>query len=238
MATLILRSSCAPLSGATTTTGGRSRNIHINGDILDYRSLPIGCDVTLVPRVTVIQNNNDDGNSFAKNDNTIVQLRTLRIPNQQFLPCGMNNIITIDRQELVHASTTAAVDNNVGNHDGANYLLSLTNCVVNIDKVDNSSVVLPVTAVPSTFQFSFHGGNELDEYNNNVYNIGGGEVHRVGEIHSSFDFSTAVEYYNDNVRRSSKREEEERDTCNSMHNSNNFTTSSSAWNNNNIHTDK
>ena len=120
-----------------------------------------------MPRVTVIQNNNDDGNSFAKNDNTIVQLRTLRIPNQQFLPCGMNNIITIDRQELVHASTT------VGD-DGANYLLSLTNCVVNIDTVDNSSITLPVTAMPSTFQFSFHGGNELDEYNNNVYNIGGG----------------------------------------------------------------
>ena len=193
-----------------------------------------------MPRVTVIQNNNDDENSFAKNDNKIVQLRTLRIPNQQFLPCGMNNIITIDRQELVHASTTAAVDNNVGNHDGANYLLSLTNCVVNIDTVDNSSITLPVTAMPSTFQFSFHGGNELDDYdNNNVYNIGGGgEVHRMGEIHSSFDFSTAVEYYNDNVRRSSKREEEERDTCNSMHNSSkNFTTLSSAWNNNNIHTD-
>ena len=241
MATLILRSSCAPLSGGATATAGHNRNIMSNkGDnMLDYRSLPIACDVTILPRVTVIQNNNNDENSsFVKNDNEIVQLRTLRIPNQQFLPCGMNNIITIDQEQELHTttSTTAGIDNG-GNHDGANYLLSLTNCVVNIDTVDNSSITLPVTAVPSTIQFSFHGGNEELDENDNVYNIGGGNFHRVGEIHSSFDFSTAVEYYNDNIRKF-HREREERDTCNnSMRNSNNVTTSSSSWNNNNMHTD-
>ena len=227
MATLLLRSNCgAPFSGSggggTFLRNNHHRSTSDNNQDLDaIINLPLQCDVTIVPRITIPNNNND--NVPTSSSSTSHKLHTLNVPNQVLNPCGINNIISIDNQELFN--TNEGEDNDNGS---ANYLLSLTHCVVNID-MDNSSNItsLPVTANPSSFQFTFYkekndkellwgGNNNIDT----VFNTNG-KVHRVGEIHTSFDYTTAIEYYQENVRNKNQQNDE---VCNKLLHNNNSTT--------------
>jgi len=235
MATLILRSNCgAPYNGSGQPgVGGGTflRNNHHhstsdNNQDSDYAiiNLPLQCDVTIVQQITIPNSNNDNN---TPSSSTFHKLHTLKVPNQVLNPCGINNIISIDNQELFN--TNEGEDNDNGSD---NYLLSLTQCVVNIDleNNDNKNITsLPVTANPSTFQFTFHkekndkeslwGGNNVDDtvfYTN-------GQVHSVGEIHTSFDYTTAIEYYQENVRNKKNQQQQNDEVCNKLHNNNSTT---------------
>ena len=239
MALLLLRSNCgAPFNGSRRTGGSGGgtflRNNHHrssdNNQDSDYSiiNLPLQCDVTLVPRITIPNNNN---NVPSSSSSTIHKLHTLKVPNQVLNPCGINNIISIDDQELFN--TNEGEDND--NDGSANYLLSLTHCVVNIDMKnnDNNNITsLPVTANPSTFQFTFYKEKNDKESiwgeNNNVDDVDtilytNGKVHRVGEIHTSFDYTTAIEYYQENVRNKKNQQQKNDEVCNKLHNNNSTT---------------
>eukprot|EP00579_Thalassiosira_antarctica_P010683 CAMPEP_0201910888 /NCGR_PEP_ID=MMETSP0903-20130614/2077_1 /ASSEMBLY_ACC=CAM_ASM_000552 /TAXON_ID=420261 /ORGANISM="Thalassiosira antarctica, Strain CCMP982" /LENGTH=1124 /DNA_ID=CAMNT_0048445565 /DNA_START=41 /DNA_END=3412 /DNA_ORIENTATION=- len=210
---------------------------------LDFiASLPLQCDVTLVPRIPIHGDSlfgehdftnpaSDPNEQISSSTDHQKQLRTLRISKQSFHPCGMNNIITINRLP----ATTGG---------GANYLLSLTHCEVDMGS-GSASVVLPVSALPSTFQFSFHGvDNDSSSWGDDTaYYVGGG-VHRMGEIHVLFDYSTAMEMHHENVRKKSYKEEAACKSTNSRHDNgntqvfptepsvgSNATASSTSWNN-------
>jgi len=241
MATLLLTSNCgAPFSGQPGVGGGGAflRNNHHrstsdNNQDSDYAiiNLPLQCDVTIVPRIT-IPNNNNNNNVPTSSSSTIHKLHTLKVPNQVLNPCGINNIISIDNQELFNTNEEGE-DNDNGN--GANYLLSLTHCAVNIDNDNSSNITsLPITSNPSTFQFTFYKEKNDKESlwgeNNNVVDddvdtvfYTNGKVHRVGEIHTSFDYTTAIEYYQENVRNKKNQQQKNNEVCNKLHNNNSTT---------------
>jgi len=234
MATLILRSNCgAPYngSGQPGVGGGGAflRNNHHrssdNNQDSDYAAiinLPLQCDVTLVPRITIPNSNNDNN---TPSSSTSHKLHTLKVPNQVLNPCGINNIISIDNQELSNTNEEGEDNDNDGS---ANYLLSLTHCVVNIDNDNSSNITsLPITSNPSTFQFTFYKEKNDKESlwgeNNNDDTVfyTNGQVHRVGEIHTSFDYTTAIEYYQENVRKNKQQQNDE--VCNKLQNNNSTT---------------
>jgi len=227
MATLILRSNCgAPFNGGVGGTFLRNHHHRSSDDNQDSDyaiiNLPLQCDVTLVPRITIPNNNNNVSSS------TVHKLHTLKVPNQVLNPCGINNIISIDNQELFNTNEEGEDNDNDGS---ANYLLSLTHCVVNIDMENNSSNItsLPITSNPSTFQFTFYKEKNDKESlwgeNNNDDTVfyTNGKVHRVGEIHTSYDYTTAIEYYQENVHNKKNQQQKNDEVCNKLHNNNSTT---------------
>lgn len=195
----------SPYSDDHTRENNNNKDRH---DHFEYiSSLPIQCDVSLIPRLPITTNDGENKNYNiysvydSKNPSQIFNANpkqqrkqkrghsgmVLHFPRQSFLPCGMNNVISID--QLLPPSNGHEVD--------VSFLLSLTQCVVITNHYDGvifnptlplSDASLPVLATPSTFQFSFHNVHSSSAM------LGLSRL-AVGEIHVSFDHSIALEYY-------------------------------------------
>ncbi|KAL3769645.1 hypothetical protein ACHAWU_010249 [Discostella pseudostelligera] len=249
---------------STSFASSHARNRNINNDNLDdfeyIASQPIQCDISLIPRLPITTINDDSiGNPFndtkehtQNNDNTHRRQQrkqrggrragtVLHFPRQPFHPCGMNNVIVID--QLLPTSSTHNLHGS-GSTDES-YLLSLTQCVVNIEHDGITTTnptyldasLLPVLASPSTFQFSFRNRqNKLHSTDHISYErLALGAV-AVGEIHVAFDYSLALEYYHEIFHPSHddtthQNHEQEATTCDHVKStsfSNNTTFSSSS----------
>ena len=171
-------------------------------------SLPLQCDMAIIPRIShsalpsTSRHETPPSNSDKKKERA-----TLRVENQQFLPCGMDNHIT-----LKNLPATAELSSGGGS---ASYFLSLTRCKVQWG--DDSIVLLPIDAMPSTFQVSFSYDNNDSSSVWNEYDAEGfsDDVPRFGEVRVSFDFSTAAQWYAENQTKNDS--EPDSSSCESKH---------------------
>jgi hypothetical protein len=108
-------------SSSTTTTA-----VDEDEDIL--ASLPISCDVLIMPEIPGDHNSQIEPNGYHPPE-------LLELLENQFNPCGVSNVLLLE------------------NFPWRNVLLSLTSCNIKYDNVS-----LPVEPIPSTFDFSFPEG--------------------------------------------------------------------------------
>lgn len=174
-------------------------------EILDkLTALPVQCDITIVPRaqhpsdLSSVNNassldSNDTSNSSRVDVNgggeSDVMMQPVRITQQNFHPCGMDNIV-----RLADGSVTTS-----------DFILSLANCGVRVGGINEHEdgkkrIRLPVQAIPSSLSIpSFHNNVEEDTMGHHRDNLSNsysrGEKHTVEEVAISFDFSMAVDVY-------------------------------------------
>jgi len=163
-------------------------------DVEFLQALPLQCDITIIPRA---HPNDDDGAEYLPinatslnsdgdfdaqsnaDDNQRMGIKPIRITKQRFHPCGIDNIVRL-------AGTTTMTSSSSRNDDNHDFILSLTNCGVHID--EDTMIQLPVQAVPSAFSFP-KSSDTLYAYSS------GGVKHGVEEVAVSFDFSIALDMY-------------------------------------------
>jgi hypothetical protein len=163
-------------------------------DVEFLQALPLQCDITIIPRA---HPNDDDGAEYLPinatslnsdgdfdaqsngDDNQRMSIKPIRITKQRFHPCGIDNIVRL-------AGTTTMTSSSSRNDDNHDFILSLTNCGVHID--EDTMIQLPVQAVPSAFSFP-KSSDTLYAYSS------GGVKHGVEEVAVSFDFSIALDMY-------------------------------------------
>eukprot|EP00984_Skeletonema_dohrnii_P037882 scaffold40447_cov228-Skeletonema_dohrnii-CCMP3373.AAC.1 len=174
------------------STHGQSLQRHGVEFIGNLQALPVQCDITIIPRAhpadssanaTSSLDTNDHVNSYDGNESMNI-LQPIRITKQHFHPCGIDNIV-----RLANTGTVSS-----------DFILSLANCGVTVamHKDENEEVrILPVQAVPSSFAVpSFDSvEEEMGRGDNMPYSYSGGETHSVEEVAVSFDFSIAVDVY-------------------------------------------
>jgi len=154
-------------------------------DVEFLQALPLQCDITIIPRahndgdyLNATSLNSGDNNS--NDDGIMNMIQPIRITKQRFHPCGVENIVRLAGVATTTASKMSSSSSLRNGDDKHDFILSLANCGVRIDNEgDDDRMKLPVQAVPSSFSFSYSGG----------------EKHNVEEVAVSFDFSMAVDVY-------------------------------------------
>ena len=191
-----------------TRLGLLSRDNNNNArEIIDkLQTLPLQCDITIIPRAHPITDElsvtatpldsegiTSDNNVHDEVIHNIIQ--PIRISRQQFHPCGTENIVRLAKGAAVSTE----------------FILSLANCGVHVH-IDGSSTMLPIQAIPSSV--SIPTNNEDDDElgllfirdMSSLYSYSeGGETRNVEEIAVSFDFSTAVDNYQQKLEDSKQK---------------------------------
>ncbi len=197
----LMPSSHSTISASVHARAGTPNKKNDRLEDFDYiASHPIQCDVSLIPRLQPITANGGATGQQQKQRGRSITMR--HFPKQSFLPCGMNNVISID-QFLPASAHEHERDRDID----MPYLLSLNHCVVHIEReidanptLSTSDASLPVLASPSTFQFSFRYANNNRHSDHPSDARLGLSRAAVGEIQVSFDYSIALEYYNEITR--------------------------------------
>lgn len=159
------------------------------------QALPLQCDITIFPRAhpSHQDNNGEESLLLHANDTSVVDnyddslhnmsIKPIRIAKKQFLPCGNGNIVRLD-------SGMSKNEND--------FVLSLTNCIV----YDNGGekLRLPVHTVPSSLSVPSNGSGYRDVSYSYSPGLDGSEKHVVEELSVSFDFSTALQIYQEQIR--------------------------------------
>ena len=169
------------------------------------QALPLQCDITIIPRAShpndddiIIPHDNSNANNNSRRE--IMTTKPIRITNQQFHSCGIDNIVRLAGSVIPTMSPSGKADMT------NDFILSLANCGVRIGSMNEEEenevemIKFPIMAVPSSFSFPSSSKDDDDTgllLRDYSYSGGGGgkHHHHVEEVAISFDFSIAVDMY-------------------------------------------